>query len=66
MRGAGVGAVADYRAYVLAKSGNILKRHDFDALNDAAALEHARQYVDEQDIEVWQLGRVVGLLKPKE
>ena len=35
----------------------------FISTNDAAALEHALQYVDNHDVEVWQLHRQVGLLR---
>ena len=61
--GSGVGAMAFYRAYVLARDGHIIKRHEFDASLDDAALKHAQQYVDGSDVEVWQSNRKVGLLK---
>ncbi len=53
----------DYRAYVIGKNGQTLQRHDFQSENDAAALEHSRQYLTDKDVEVWQLDRVVGTLR---
>jgi MFS family permease len=57
--------VADYRAYVLGKTGHILMRHEFESQDDAAALNHALRYVTDYDVEVWQLDRLVGTLQPK-
>jgi hypothetical protein len=56
-------ALVEYRAYTLGKTGHILARKDFEAEDDPAALEHAGQYVVDNDVEVWQLDRLVGLLK---
>jgi len=53
----------NYRAFALGSTGDVLNRHDFISTNDAAALEHALQYVDNHDVEVWQLHRQVGLLR---
>ena len=53
----------DYRAFVLDKDDHIVKRHDFEAENDAAALEIARQYVDGHDVEVWQRSHIISRLK---
>lgn len=55
----------EYRAYVLGKNGRIMKRRDFEAADDKDALQHARQYVDGNDVEVWQLDRLVKLLTNK-
>ena len=57
--------VADYRAYVLGKTGHILMRHEFESQDDAAALNRARRYVTDYDVEVWQRDRLVGTLQPK-
>ena len=43
--------------------GAVVKRYDFVSQDDAAALEHARQYVEYCDVEVWQLHRLVGILR---
>jgi hypothetical protein len=57
--------VADYRAYVLGKAGHILMRHEFESQDDAAALNHARRYVTDYDVEVWQRDRLVSTLQSK-
>jgi hypothetical protein len=56
--------VARYRAFVMAEGGRVVRRYDFVSSDDAAALEHARQHVEHCDIEVWQLHRLVGVLRP--
>jgi len=55
--------VTDYRAFELGKAGQILKRHEFDAADDASAMEHAHQYVTGSDVEVWHAERLVGTLR---
>jgi hypothetical protein len=35
-------------------------RHEFEAADDVAALTYARRWVNDCDVEVWQLGRVVA------
>jgi hypothetical protein len=62
---AGVSQVVDYRAYELDAKGHVKRRIDFEADDDAAALQHARQYVDGHDVEVWMRDRVVGKLPHK-
>ena len=52
-----------YRAFVMSATGNVVNRHDFEALNDVAAFQHARQYVEHYDVEVWQLHRFLGVLR---
>jgi hypothetical protein len=43
----------------------VTKRHDFETDDDAQAMQSAKQYVDGQDVEVWQLARLVGKLSHK-
>jgi hypothetical protein len=50
---------------VVGNNGHVLKRYDFQSPDDAAALEHARQHVTDKDVEVWQLDRAVGTLRPE-
>ena len=52
-----------YRAFILDKNDHVFKRHDFEAENDTAALETARQYVDGHDVEVWKRTHIIGRLK---
>ena len=51
-----------YYAYILDAEDRIQKRHDFEAADDAAALKHARRGLDRNDVEVWQLARMVARL----
>ena len=55
--------MGDYRAFVLDSNDHIIKRHDFVADNDSAALEIARKYIDGHDVEVWQGQAFVRRLK---
>jgi hypothetical protein len=45
-------AELEYRAYSVGDDGHITHSHQFIAPNDAAAFEHARQFVDGYDIEL--------------
>ena len=45
-------------------TGAVRKRHDFMSADNAAALECARRSVDDRDVDIWQLHRRVGLLRP--
>jgi hypothetical protein len=55
--------VLDYRAFVLGRDGHVQSAIEFRSPNDAQAIEHAKQYVNGHDIEVWQLSRRVIQLK---
>lgn len=53
----------EYRAFVLDKKDHIVRRYDFEADGHEAALNHAKQYVDGHDVEVWHSTYVLGRLK---
>jgi hypothetical protein len=53
---------AGYRAYIVGPDGHFSGSKEFVATNDEAALEHARQFVDGHDIELWSGGRFVAKL----
>ena len=55
--------MANYRAFAIAAMGEVIRRYDFVTPDDATAFEHARQYVEYCDVEVWQLHRRVGVLR---
>jgi hypothetical protein len=55
--------MGDYRAYFIGGDGRIVKRHDFVAKDDDAAIELARQYLDGLDIELWTNQRKVAFIK---
>lgn len=49
-----------YRAYILGPDGAVQNRIDLSCDNDAEAIRLAEQLVDVYDVELWQLGRLVG------
>src|ERR1700748_810810 len=53
----------EYRAFGVAPDGHFLRSHEFYAANDDAAFEHARQFVNDYDVELWSGARIVGTLK---
>ncbi|SFP66905.1 hypothetical protein SAMN05216330_10967 [Bradyrhizobium sp. Ghvi] len=52
-----------YRAYLVGENGVFRSAEAFEAPSDTSALAHAQQFVRRGDVEVWQLGRKIGLLK---
>ena len=50
----------DYRAFVVDASGHVIRGHDLECDSDTEALELAVLLVQDNDVEVWQLDRVVG------
>jgi hypothetical protein len=55
--------MVEYRAYLVGRDGHFQKAFDFDAADDAEAINQAKQYVDGHDVELWQFGRRVIQLK---
>jgi hypothetical protein len=55
--------VLDYRAFIIGRDGRVQSAIEFRSSDDAKAIEHAKQYVDGHDVEVWQLSRKVIQLK---
>ena len=57
----------DYRAYILGIDGHrFIRVEDFlsNHLDDAAALNAAKQLTDKHDVEVWDCGRLVARFSP--
>jgi len=54
---------AEYRVYVVGTDGHFLRSDEFVAADDDAAFEHARQFVDGHDVELWSGARFVAKLK---
>ena len=52
-----------YRAYLVGENGVFRSAEAFEAPSDTSALAYARQFARRGDVEVWQLGRKIGLLK---
>jgi hypothetical protein len=53
----------EYRAFIIGRDGLFQKAIGLEAVDDAHAIEQAKQYVDGHDVELWQLGRRVIRLK---
>ncbi|KJC60069.1 hypothetical protein UP10_15475 [Bradyrhizobium sp. LTSPM299] len=58
--------VSEYRAYIMGPNGHIRRRIDFISADDETAKEHARQFVDGHDVELWQIDRKVCEFKAKQ
>jgi len=59
--------MGEYRAYILGIDGHrFIRVEDFlsNHLDDAAALNAAKQLTDKHDVEVWDCGRLVARLSP--
>jgi len=52
-----------YRAYLVGEDGVFRSAEAFEAPSDASALVFARQFTRQGNVEVWQLGRKIGLVK---
>jgi len=53
----------NYRAYVLGRTGQTMRRVDLDCNDDEAAKERASALVDGHDIELWDGARKVAEFK---
>ena len=58
----GAGKVTEYRAYIVGNDGHFQKSNGFVSVDDAAAIEHAKQFVDGHDVELWSAERFVTKL----
>jgi hypothetical protein len=52
-----------YRAYMIDRDNRVASYKPIEADTDAEALEAARQFVDDYDVEVWHLDRKIGRLE---
>jgi hypothetical protein len=48
--------MAEYRAYIMDKDGLISRAIGLVCPDDKTAMEHAKQFVDGHDVEVWKRG----------
>ncbi len=53
----------DYRVYIIGANGQIKGRIEFWSEDDEKALQHAAQYADGHDIELWQQARKILTIK---
>ena len=51
--------MAEYRAYILAPDGRIMRPVDLECDDDDAAIKTAQQLVDGHDVELWQGSRKI-------
>ena len=56
----------DYRAYVVGPDGHIRDRIEFASEYDEKAKEHAEQYVDGHDVELWRRDKKIAEFKSKQ
>jgi hypothetical protein len=54
--------MVQYRAYVIGSDGRIYRTVPLDCVDDAEAVERAKQLLDGHDIELWQLDRKIAML----
>ncbi|QAU45839.1 hypothetical protein [Bradyrhizobium guangzhouense] len=52
-----------YRAYLVGEDGVFRAAEAFEAPGDSSALAFARRFARRGDVEVWQLGRKIGVLR---
>ena len=55
--------MAEYRAYILASNGRIMKPVDLECDDDEAANEAAKQLIDGHDVELWQGSRKIATFR---
>jgi hypothetical protein len=59
------GWMADYRVYLIGGDGHFIKAILLDCDDDPAAIESAKQFCGEHDIEVWQRDRKIAAFKAR-
>ena len=52
--------MSDYRVYVIDDGDHIKDRIELDCADDSAAIEYAKQFINGQDIELWQRDRRIA------
>jgi hypothetical protein len=57
--------VVEYCVYLIGLDGRFYRSVPLDCVDDAAAVEQAKQLLDGHDIELWQLDRKVTMLDHK-
>jgi hypothetical protein len=57
--------MAPYLIFAVGPNGNFVSVKEIMASNDAAAIERARQLLDQFDLEVWTGGRKIGQLSAR-
>jgi hypothetical protein len=57
--------MTDYRAYIIGPDGHFKASETISAPDDAAAIEGAKKFVGEDEVEVWLLDRKLVVLPAK-
>jgi hypothetical protein len=52
--------MSEYRIYVIGSDGHFIEAIQLDCLDDKAAIESAKQFVNGHDIELWQRDRKIA------
>lgn len=50
----------DYSIYLVARSGRLVREIEVECVSDDAAIDLAQQWLDDQDVELWQLDRMIA------
>jgi hypothetical protein len=53
-----------YRAYLIGRSGQILRRVELLCADDESAKDHAKQLLDGFTVELWDAARLVAVFNP--
>jgi hypothetical protein len=61
-----VKVVPEYRAYIVGADGHFIKFVGLICPNDEVAINHAKQFVDGHDVELWSGDRPVAKLSRNE
>jgi hypothetical protein len=57
--------MTNYRAYFLNVEGHVLSFVPLHCATDAEAIAQANRLLVDQDIEIWELGRKIAILRSK-
>jgi hypothetical protein len=52
--------LTDYRVYIIGNDGHFVSAIQLDCPDDNAAIESAKQFINGQDIELWQRERMIA------
>ena len=54
----------EYKAYFIGSDGHVIHRIDLICESEDVARERARQLVDRQPVELWQVDRLIARFEP--
>jgi len=57
--------MAEFRAYVVERDGHCLRSHAFVSADEESAIEHAKKFIDVDDVELWCGIRFIARLDHK-